>query len=171
MRANAIFGLVQRLLTQEAAGSQDQEVLIEAAEHVAEKLRAHLSKRIGQEGFRTLLVRALTLATGQFPPLSAVRVGADGSLIGLRRSISPGVPDTRTSSKETRIEARLKEIQAREAHSETVDGAVVLLATFLELLVTFIGEDLTLRILSAIWPEAAFDEATHSENGGENERP
>ncbi len=144
MRANAILGLVRRLLTLEAAEGRDQESLIEAAERASDKLRAHLSKRIGQEGFRTLLARALTLTTTNFPHLSAVRVGADGSLVGLRKAMS----------------------RVQETPGDTVEGAVALVAQFLALLISFIGEDLTLRLLSAVWSELALDEAT----GGENER-
>ena len=95
MRTTAILSLVRRLLTQEAKESQKPEALIEAAERVSNKLRVHLSKRVGQEGFRTLLVRALTLATTQFPSLRAVRVGADGSLVGLREAAGLGqTPNT-----------------------------------------------------------------------------
>lgn len=144
MRATAIMGLVRRLLTHEAAGGQEQEALIEATERASDKLRAHLSKRIGQEGFRTLLARALTLTTTNFPHLSAVRVGADGSLVGLRGAMS----------------------RVQETQGATVEGAVALVAQFLALLISFIGEDLTLRLLSAVWSELALDEAT----GGENER-
>jgi hypothetical protein len=148
MRATAILDLVRRLLRQEAAESQDQEALIAAAERVSDKLCAHLSKRIGQEGFRTLLARALTLATVHFPQLSGVRVGADGSLVGLREVLSQQTPD-------------------RETWEDAVDGAAALLAHFLGLLITFIGEDLTLRILSTVWPELDWDNAA----GGEKERP
>ncbi len=143
MRATAILGLVQRLLTHEAAESQDQEALIEAAERASDKVRAHLSKRIGQEGFRTLLARALTLTTAQFPHLSAVRIGADGSLVGLRAAMSRGLGET----------------QNNETRGAVVEGAVALVAHLLALLITFIGEDLTLRLLSAVWPELALDNA------------
>jgi len=156
MRATAIMGLVRRLLTLEAAKSQDQESVIGAAERVSDNLRVHLAKRIGQEGFRTLLTRALTLTTVQFPHLSAVRVGEDGSLVGLRRAA--GISLHKTPDDVTQQDA--------------VEGAVALVAQFLALLISFIGEDLTLRILSTVSPglaipELASDEAT----SGENERP
>ena len=44
---------------------------------------------------------------------------------------------------------------------------MALLAHFLGLLITFIGEDLTLRILSTVWPELDWDDTT----GWENETP
>ncbi len=147
MRADAIVGLVRRLLTHEAAGSRDLEPLIEAAERVSDKLRAHLSRRIGQEGFRTLLARALALTTAQFPHLSAVRVGADGALIGLRAAQG----------------RRTEGAWDRQAQEDSVEGAVALIAHLLGLLITFIGEELTLRILSSVWPDFALDGAADRE--------
>ncbi len=149
MQAIATLGLVRRLLTYEAAERQDQAALIEAAERVSDKLRAHLSKRIGQEGFRTLLARALVLTTAEFPHLSAARVGTDGSLIGLQRIVSPA------------------QEQNSEAQADTPEGAIALVARLMELLATFIGETLTLRLISALWPELAWDDATD----GETQRP
>lgn len=142
-----MLDLVRRLLAHEAAESQDQDSLIEAAERVSEELRVHLSKRIGQEGFRTILARSLALTTAQFPHLSAVRVGADGILIGLRGAIS-----------------HAQEAQDKEAQGVTIEGAVALVAQLLALLISFIGEDLTLRLLSAVQPEFAWDDVTGREN-------
>lgn len=144
MEAIAIQGLVRRLLTQEAAESRNQdssapEFLIEDAERVLDKLRLHLSQRIGQEGFRVLLARSLGLAAAQFPALSAVRVGADGSLVGLG-------------------EAAGSDLQ------ETNEGAAALVAHLIGLLVSFIGEDLTLRILGTVWPKLASDDTDGAEN-------
>lgn len=150
MRATDIQSLVRRLLTLEAAESQDQTSVIEAAERVADKLRRHLSSRIGQEGFRTLLARALALTSVQFPHLSVVRVEANGSLAGLRQTV-PQPPENGNS----------------ETSADAAAGAEALLAHLLGLLVTFIGEDLTRRILSVLWPEIASDDSTD----GEKERP
>lgn len=153
MRAIAIQGLVRRLLTLEAAENQDQESVIGAAERVSDKLRAHLSQRIGQEGFRTLLARALTLTVNQFPHLRTVRVAEDSSLVGLRRAAS--------ATQETRDDV---------SQQDTVEGVVALVAHLLGLLFTFIGEDLTLRILSAVVPALALPEpASDDAAGRENE--
>jgi len=149
MRANAMPDLGRRLLTLEAAESRDQEALIEAAERASDKLRAHLSRRIGQEGFRTLLARALTLTTAQFPQLSVVRVGADGSLVGLRAAMSNGSGEARDTG----------------TPEDAVEGVVALVAQLLTLLLSFIGEDLTLRLLGAVWPELATRDATDQETG------
>ena len=95
-----------------------------------------------------LLARALAVATTRFPYLSAVRVGADGSLAGLR--------------------------VAAGAHSQAAsEGAVAIMANLLGLLITFIGEDLTLRLLSTAWPGLDSDGGFDSDGGTdrENEKP
>ncbi len=155
MRAITRVALVRRLLTLEAVGSQDQEALVAAAERVLDKLRAHLSQRIGQEGFRTLLARALTLTTPRFPRLKAVRVEADGSLSGLRRA----------------ADASPQEAQDDVTPQEAVEGTTALAAHLIELLITFIGEDLTLRVLSTVSPTLSLPAASDDAAGWENERP
>lgn len=163
MRAIAIMGLVQRLLANEASEHQAQEALTQerealnltaeqealslAAERAADKLRLHLSKRIGQEGIRTLLARALSITTLVYPQLSAVRVEANGSLVGLREAIDDGSQES-----EHRKTRNSKELD------NATDGAVALIANLLGLLIAFIGEDLTLRMLSTVWPELALPE-------------
>lgn len=159
MRANTILGLVRRLLTLEAAESQDQEAVIGAAERVSEKLRAHLSKRIGHEGFRTLLARALTLTIAQFPSMNAVQVSSDGSLVGLRVAAGHG------------LQKAPSDVTQQDAQ-DAVEGAVALVAHLLALLFNFIGEDLTLRILSTVSPGLALPGLAWGDaTGGEDGRP
>ena len=134
MRADAMIDIVRHLLVLEAAEGEDRESPLDAAERVSDKMRMHLSKRIGPDGFRTLLARALALTKAQFPSLRAVRVEENGSLIGLRGA------------------------------AETSEGAAATLGRLLELLVIFIGEDLTLRMLGAVWPELDADGAADEES-------
>jgi len=95
---------------------------------VCEKLRPHLATLMGNGGFRALLSRALVLAGDEVSWLRAVHVKADGSLEGLDE-----------------LHAQLDP----EAFSE---GRIVLLARLCGLLVAFIGENLTLRVVREIWP-------------------
>jgi hypothetical protein len=98
---------------------------------VCEKLRLPLAKLAGVAGFRSLLSRAVALAKSEDPSLVAVRVGADGSLEGLD---APG-----------------------QDQGTGAGGAagVVVVAQLLGLLVTFIGEPLTLRLVRDAWPNAS----------------
>jgi len=73
------------------------------------------------------------LARARAPSLSAVQVAADGSLQGLDE-----------------LGAQIDKEQARE-------GGTILIAQLIELLLTFIGEGLTLRMVQEVWPEAAFE--------------
>lgn len=120
-------GFAQRLLALEAASGNKGEA--DTAFRVCEKLRQPLSALAGVAGFRALLSRALVLANGEVPWLKAVHVDAQGSLEGL------------------------DEVRAGLSPKEIAEGEAVLLARLIGLLVTFIGETLTLRLMQDIWPE------------------
>jgi hypothetical protein len=107
---------------------------------VVEKLRPNLATLMGKAGFRALISRALALATSNAAGLRTVHVGADGSFEGLNV----------TGSQAT----------AREI----AEGGVVLLSELLGLLMAFIGEGLTLRLLRDVWPELPLDDW---ESGGQ----
>jgi hypothetical protein len=125
--------LAQRLLDYEAVAGKNSGPTESAAFRVFAKLRRPLITLAGVAGFRSLLSRALTLARTEAPSLSAVQVAADGSLKGLDELASQ-------ADKE----------QARN------EGAI-LIAQLIGLLLTFIGEGLTLRLVQDEWPEAAFN--------------
>ncbi|MBC8104386.1 MAG: hypothetical protein H7Z41_17560 [Cytophagales bacterium] len=145
-------GLVREMLACEGAEAQDPRSMMMAAERVFEKLRAYLSQRVGRDGFRTILVRALNLAKSRFPYLGAVRVEADGTLEGLSEA---GLGDRQEPGNETGPE-------------EAAEGAIDLISHFVGLLVAFIGGDLTLRILRTIWSTLpSNDEAGNASHPGE----
>jgi hypothetical protein len=124
--------LAQRLLAYEAVAGENSEPAESAAFRVFAKLRLALITLAGLAGFRSLLSRALTLARADAPDLSAVEVAADGSLKGLDELAS-------------------------QAQEETQEGGAVLLTQLIGLLLTFIGNDLTLRLVQDVWPEASFE--------------
>jgi hypothetical protein len=105
------------------------------AVRVCEKLRLPLARLAGAAGFRSLLSRAVAMAKAEVPSLAAAQVRADGSLEGLD---GPG-PD-----------------QDAGAGGE---AGVVVVAQLLGLLVTFIGEPLTLRLVRDAWPDASLPAA------------
>jgi hypothetical protein len=125
--------LAQRLLAYENAAGKTSEPTEFAAVRVCERLRQPLITLAGVAGFRSLLSRALTLARAEAPSLSVVQVAADGSLKGLDE-----------------LDPQTDKEQAR-------DGGAILIAQLIGLLLTFIGEGLTLRLFQDVWPEAAFD--------------
>lgn len=125
--------LARRLLAVEAAHAQSSDAHVDEAVRVCEKLRVPLVKFAGLAGFSSLLSRALALARAEVPALGAVRVRADGSLEGF---------------------AEVERTQSSEAPGK---DAVVLVAQLLGLLVTFVGEPLTLRLVRDAWPDVSTD--------------
>jgi hypothetical protein len=125
--------LTQRLLTYEAVAGEKSEPAESAAFRVCAKLRRPLITLAGVAGFRSLLSRALTLARAEDPSLIAVQVAPDGSLKGL------------------------DEVASQTDKEQVRDGGAILIAQLIGLLLTFIGDGLTLRLVQDVWPEAAFD--------------
>ena len=132
--SSEIQGLAQRLVAFEAVHDNSSDVNVDVALQVIEELRIHLIRLAGVDGFRSLLFRALTLAKAEVPSLNMVHVRPDGSLEGYE-----GIE------------------QSQEA-GKSAQAGVVLVAHLLELLVTFIGESLTLRLVRAKWPDASMGE-------------
>lgn len=97
-----------------------------AAVRACGTLRGPLSKFVGMTGYRSLLSRALAMAKAEVPSLAPAQVRPDGSLEGLG-GVEP---------------------------NQDVDAGAVVVAQLLGLLVTFIGEPLTVRLISDAWPDA-----------------
>ena len=125
----------ERLIAYETKGNKSSETKTAAIFPVVEKLRPHLATLMGKLGFRALLSRALALAGAEVPWLRAVHVKADDSFEGLA------------------------DLGTQVDPSELFEGRVVLLAQMLGLLVAFIGEDLTLRLVRDVWPKLSLNGA------------
>ena len=139
-------GFAKRLLEYETLRNESSEANTPAGFHVTDKLRAQLATLMGKVGFRALLSRALALANAEVPWLRAVHVKADGSFEGL------------------------DELGAQVDPDEIFEGRVVLLAQLLGLLVTFIGEELTLRLVREVWPKLSPNNLDFGK-GDNNEKP
>ena len=108
--------------------NESSEKKVQAVYSVCDKLRRPLITLAGVEGFRSLLSRALSLAKAQVPSLAAVQVNADGSLTGW------------------------DSVESQQHLNEAGVCAEILLTQLLELLITFIGQALTLRLVMDTWP-------------------
>ena len=128
--------LIWRLLEYEAGGRPCPEALQAGIEQVDQKLRDHLVRLIGPQGFDALMARAVTLAKTEVADLEEeARKASDGTLPGRH---GPGWgSDPRAA----------------------VEGQIKVLAHFLWLLATLIGEDLTLRLVHITWPAITLNEA------------
>jgi hypothetical protein len=116
----------ERLIAYEISRNASSKSKPTAAFVVIEKLSPHFGALMGAAGFRALLSRALVLANAEVAWLGDLHVKPDGSFEGLN------------------------ELEAQANPEEISNGGIVLLARLLGLLVTFIGDDLTLLLLSNI---------------------
>ena len=138
MRAFAIG-----LMAHETQDDASSVVKGRAALRVCEQMRPQLATLMGDAGFRALLGRALKLAAPQAAWLRTVHLNQDGSL--------------RESDLATQLELE-----------EIAGGGAILVAQLLGLLVAFVGEKLTLRIVRQTWPQLPFDLTLDGGSGNEN---
>jgi hypothetical protein len=125
--------LARRLLAVEAARKSATDAHMHEAVRVCEKLRISLTRLAGSDGFTSLLRRALALARADVPAVETVKLKPDGSLEGL-------------------------EVLAVDATNGGPEAAVAITAHLLGLLMTFIGEPLTLQLVREAWPDGSLDE-------------
>ena len=127
--SSSMRGLAGRLLaaSKTASGPHVHESAL-----VIEKLRISLTKFAGADGFASLLRRALVLASADVPSLQSVKIGADGRLEGFEQIVAD-----------------------RGTGAAGGEAAVAITAHLLDLLVTFIGEPLTLTLVRAAWPDTS----------------
>ena len=116
----------ESLVAYETTRSGSSQSTPAAAFAVIEKLSPHFGPLMGAAGFRALIARALVLANAEVAWLRDLRVAEDGSFEGLNK-----------------LEARLNP-------EEIATAGIVLLARLLGVLVTLIGENLTLQLLRNI---------------------
>jgi hypothetical protein len=103
---------------------------------VIERLRIVLSRLTGADGFTVLLVRALARASVEIPSLAIVKVTADGRLEGLEQMAG----------------------DASDRGKAVSDASIAITTHLLDLLVVFIGEPLTLALVSDAFPGKLLDE-------------
>lgn len=127
--------ITEQIISEEFMADRHGDTRTQAALRVCEKLRRSLSVLTGMAGFRSVLARALVLARAEVPWLEELRLAPDGSL-----EMPPG-------------------LEARVGPKEAERGGVVLIGSLLELLVTFIGRTLTVRLVQDVWPKAALGES------------
>ncbi|MDB6092717.1 MAG: hypothetical protein JWM32_279 [Verrucomicrobia bacterium] len=126
-----VESVAQQLIARELRVDNVDDSEGRAAFRVCEKLRRPLSTFAGINGFRSLLTRALVLARAKEAWLETVLVNADGSVL-----LPPALED------------QLK-------NSAAARGGRQLTVELLQLLVTFIGEPLTMRLVEDVWPRLA----------------
>jgi hypothetical protein len=119
------------LLARESEGEVDVPGLLAAAERACQKLAPRLSQLVSTAGTQALLARSLHVARAKFPFLAGVRVGPASEPRLL--SFCDGIYDVE--------------------RNEATKALRAILAILLNLLVGFIGADLTLTLVREVWPD------------------
>ncbi len=104
----------------------------DVVQRVMMRIHAELGKVLGPAGVDVLLARSVVLARRPRPVLAGITAGPGGTLAGLDAA---GLPA-----------------------AELQEGAEAIVAHFIELLVTLVGEDLTMGLVRNVWPEAVEEE-------------
>jgi hypothetical protein len=147
--SSGITHLARSVLTLESAHSESPATEIDHAVQACEKLRKSLTRLAGSAGYSMLLARALALAVKRDPALKPLRVEMNGSLTG--------VEDVRRELNGSNI-ARPRAPHSGGAHSGRArSGGAIVLAELLGLLVSFVGESLTLTLVREAWPNASMN--------------
>ena len=123
----SIQAWARQLLAAEAANRSASGARGTEVVRVCERLRVSLTQFVGADGFTALLRRALALARVDVPSLQAAKITADGHLEGLAAF-------------------------GADAKSD-IEAATAITAHLLGLLVTFIGEPLTLSLMRDSFPD------------------
>jgi hypothetical protein len=126
--------LAARLIACEANGNPSSVPNPPAVFHVCERLRPHLAALMGKGGFHAVLSRALAVAGAEVRWLRVVKVNADGVLEGWEQA-------------EKQVDAE-----------EPTEAGALLVAHLLGLLVAFIGDNLTLRLVRDVWPKLSLED-------------
>ena len=102
-----------------------------------DKLRLSLTRFAGADAFAALMGRALALSRAEIPALENVRVGPEGCLEGLDLVMADGGTESGT----------------------------VITANLLWLLVVFMGEPITMRLVKDAWPDLPLSEYNQGDEG------
>jgi hypothetical protein len=124
--------VARRILEQEAGGSTDPAAPAAAVEKACRRLRGQLVDLLGSGGVSALLRRALHLAQREQPLLAEVAVSGE-----------PAACFT-----------RLAESLAASSEEEATAAAASVLTHILDLLVMLFGEELGLKPIRKLWPQA-----------------
>jgi hypothetical protein len=127
-----LVDLARRILEQEAGESSAAAASAAAVETVCQRLKDHLVDLLGSGGISALLRRALHLSHRDSPLLAGVSASGepDVCFIGLAESL------------------------AASTDAEAAAAAAAVVAHVLDLLVTLLGEELGMKPIRKLWPQA-----------------
>ena len=136
-KRSSLRTFAERLVAHEARGQKTGGSEAPPVLAICEQLRTPLTTLKGRTGYHALLARALTVAGKLDPWVCNLQVEAGGTLALRAAATTPATPQ------------------------EVAAGSTVLVLTLLGLLVAFIGEQLTLRLIREVWPDLSPDDLEH----------
>jgi hypothetical protein len=148
----ALRQLALKTLAQHAGPAAGGEALAAAARRAYDDLARVSAPLIGQVGVDALTGRALHLAQREYPWLVHTREGTPA-----RTERTPGTPPPEQA--EGPFAQVIVGLEGQDP-AVAAEAAGAVLATLTGLLVTFIGEPLTARLLRKAWPDAFSDAST-----------
>jgi hypothetical protein len=148
----ALRQLALKVLAQHAGSAAGAEALAAAVHRAYDDLARVSAPLIGQVGVDALTGRALHLAQREYPWLAHTREGTPA-----RTERTPGTPEPEQAEGPF---AQVIFCLERQDPAVATEAAGAVFATLTGLLVTFIGEPLTARLLRKAWPDAFSDAST-----------
>ncbi len=128
--SQTIRELASRLIAAEASAGTGPDV--HGPTLVCEKLQVSLIRFAGVDAFTTLIRRALAMSREEIPALKNVKVGPKGCVERLDLVAADG----------------------------GIESGAAIIANLLWLMVTFIGEDLAMRLVKDVWPDLLLSESS-----------
>ena len=139
-----IRAVAVRLVAYEAKANRAAAADLPAALHVCAKLGPHLATLMGKAGFRAILASSLAVAQADSPWLRHLQVTAGGVLEIVNTPEAGGKADKPAES-------------------------IALVAQLLGLLVAFIGENLTQRLICEVWPKLTLEDLNFTKGDSHEE--
>lgn len=130
MATEDLTGTFRQLLAREVGAARDASAITAAACRLCDRMGRELAPVIGDAGMAAIYDRAVHLALRQFS------------------EIAPGGFDRHDP-----VSAKLRRTLAHQDPHVATEAAIVVLVTIAELLASFIGTSLTIRLLHVCWPD------------------
>ena len=148
----ALRQLALKVLAQHAGSAARAEAIAASAQRAYDDLARVSAPLIGQVGVDALTARALHLAQRQYPQLVQT--------CDRTPRCTEGTPGTPPREQREGPWAEFIFCLERQDPAVATEAAGAVFATFTGLLVTFIGEPLTMHLLRSAWPDAFSDAGT-----------
>jgi len=134
--------VARQLLAIEAANGASADPSMHEALRVFDKLRVAMCRFAGSEGFASLMRRALAMARRDVLAVQHLTLDSNGSLQGFDKVLALHSPG----------------LTATEHGDAGAEAAVAVMTNLLGLLVAFVGEGFTIKLVRDCWPEASLNQ-------------